>query len=78
GTVPTLKWYYLIRCTCRIVAKRFAASLPEQNDPSPILGILVAPCDTSFKTSRHRLQGIRGFQTTTTKASPPERVRHTH
>ncbi|MED6185755.1 hypothetical protein PIB30_060165 [Stylosanthes scabra] len=26
GTIPTLKWYYLIRCTCRIVAKRFAAS----------------------------------------------------
>ncbi|MED6120928.1 hypothetical protein PIB30_025409 [Stylosanthes scabra] len=25
--IPTLKWYYLIRCTCRIVAKRFAASV---------------------------------------------------
>ncbi|MED6158814.1 hypothetical protein PIB30_036322 [Stylosanthes scabra] len=47
------------------------------NDPSSILGILVAPCDTSFKTSRHRLQGERCFQTTTTKASPPERAPHT-
>ncbi|MED6214718.1 hypothetical protein PIB30_105969 [Stylosanthes scabra] len=39
-----------------------------------LLGILVAPCDTSFKTSRHRLRGIRCFQTTTAKASPPERA----
>ncbi|MED6178533.1 hypothetical protein PIB30_108543, partial [Stylosanthes scabra] len=26
GTIPTLKWYYLIRCTCRIVTKEFVAS----------------------------------------------------
>ncbi|MED6173352.1 hypothetical protein PIB30_058511 [Stylosanthes scabra] len=26
GTIPTHKWYFLIRCTCQIISKRFAAS----------------------------------------------------
>ncbi|MED6184039.1 hypothetical protein PIB30_043543 [Stylosanthes scabra] len=56
------------------IKNKLSLSLPEQNDPSLILGILVAPCDTSVKTSRHRLRGIRCFQTTTTKASPPKRA----
>ncbi|MED6135563.1 hypothetical protein PIB30_047704 [Stylosanthes scabra] len=46
------------------------------NDPSPILGILVAPCDTSFKTSRRRPQGIRGFLNYNDESPSPERARH--
>ncbi|MED6122357.1 hypothetical protein PIB30_039029 [Stylosanthes scabra] len=48
----------------------------QEERPESYSVFLVAPCDTSFKTSRHRLQGIRCFQTTTTKASPPKRACH--
>ncbi|MED6146280.1 hypothetical protein PIB30_032997 [Stylosanthes scabra] len=53
---------------------RTSSNTCSNNDPSLILSILVAPSDTSFKTSQRSPRGIRCFQTTTTKASPPERA----